>query len=79
MNLHWLLLGGGPFLGFFFYKTNLGGGGWCWIYFGQWWVVVGGSGYIWAGGGWWQMAVGGDIVQSNPIMFTNAGARCNLF
>ena len=53
MNLHWLLLSGGPFLGFFFYKINLGGGGWCWIYFGQWWEVVGGSGYIWAGGGWW--------------------------
>ena len=31
----------------------LAGGGWRWIYFGWWWLVVGGDGYILAGGGWW--------------------------
>ena len=54
---------------------SLGGGGWCWIYFGWWWVVldifwlvVGGVGYVLACGGCWWMVVGGGIVYSNPFI-----------
>ena len=32
---------------------SVGGGGWRWIYFGWWWVVMDGVRYILVGGGWW--------------------------
>ena len=45
MNIFWLLLGGGPFFGW-----------WC-VVVDIFWLVVGGGGYILAGGGWWWVVV----------------------
>ena len=52
MNIIWLLLGAGPFFGWWCVVVDIfwlvvGSDGW-------WWVVVGSGGYILGGGGcWW--------------------------
>ena len=57
MDIHWVLLGGGPFFG-------------CWgVLVDIIQLVVGGGVYVLAGGGWWwRMVVGGGLVQSNPFV-----------
>ena len=45
MNIFWLLLGGGPFFG------------WWQIYFGWRWVIVASGGSLLADGEWWWVVV----------------------
>ena len=57
-SIFWEMVGSGGYI--------LAGGGWSWMYFGWWWVlvdifwlVVGGGGYILDGSGWWSMVMDG--------------------
>ena len=54
------------------FLLQVGGGGWCWIDFAWWWVVLGGAGYILAGGGWWWVVMGGDAIHRNDVYMVDA-------
>ena len=50
---------------------SMGCGGWWWIYFGYWWVVVDCDKYILAGDKWWWLVV--DIFW---LVVGSDGLRC---